>query len=137
MRKKLIFSISLLFCGCVFFVIASSSGASRPHYQLSEFYQKFGEKETTSLEGSYMTLYGTVKEGSLRKSGVQADFIITEAKKELSIFFTGKTLLPDTLKDGSQAAVEGVYDLKKKVFIADKVMAKCASRYKSYPKNQS
>ena len=137
MRKKLIFAISLFFCSVVFFVISSSGGASQPHYQLSEFYQKFGKNKLTSAEGSYMTLYGIVKEGSIHKSGVQAHFTITQAEKELPIFFTGKTLLPDTLKDGSQAAVEGMYDSKKQIFIADKVMAKCASRYKSYPKNKS
>ena len=133
MRRKLIFSITLIFTGLVFFVVSSSGNASQPHYQLSEFYQKLG-REPGALTKKYMTLYGNVKEGSLQKEGTQAYFVLTKDKNDLDVFFTGKTLLPDTFKEGSQVGIEGIYDQEKKSFIADKAMAKCASRYKSYPK---
>ncbi len=134
MRKKLILSSFFILTGFIFLIVSSSNNNSQSHYQLKEFYQNFMQKPN-QFDQQYITVYGNVKEGSITKSGVQANFIIIQDKKELAISFTGKTLLPDTLKDGSQAAVEGVYDQKNKIFIADKVMAKCASRYKSYPKN--
>lgn len=84
-----------------------------------------------SFKGQYLTIYGKVKEGTIQKKGIQADFKIEDAGKELAVFFTGKTLLPDTFKDGADAAIEGKYDYEKKVFQADKVMAKCASKYEN------
>ena len=134
MRKKIIWSASLLVVGVVCMVIASSGEASHAHYQLNDFYQRL-EANPSNIQGRYMTVYGNVKEGSIQKSGIQAHFTIEKDDLLLKVFFTGKNLLPDTFKDGSQAAVEGIFDVQKQIFIADKVMAKCASRYKAYPNN--
>ena len=134
MRKKIIWSASLLIASVVFMVIASSGEASHAHYQLSDFYQRL-EEDPSKMEDHYMTVYGNVKEGSIQNLGTQAYFTIEKDGLDLKVFFTGKNLLPDTFKEGSQAAVEGAFDIENKVFTADKVMAKCASRYKTYPKN--
>ena len=107
----------LLIAGIVFMVIASSSEVSHAHYKLSDFYQEF-EKDPSSIDDRYMTVYGNVKEGSIHKTGIQATFIIEEDALDLKVFFTGKNLLPDTFKDGSQAAVEGTFDIKDKIFVA-------------------
>ena len=132
MRKKILISGLLFIAGVVFFVISSSGEASYPHYQLKEFYEKL-QTNPKSMENRYMTLYGNVKEGSIKRSGLKAHFILEKDSQEIAVFFTGKTLLPDTFKDGSQAGTEGVYNAQKKIFIAEKVMAKCASRYEAYP----
>ena len=132
MRKKIFLSATFLIAGIIFFVISSSGKGAHTHYQLDEFYEKL-EKNPAYLSDKYMTLYGDVKEGSIEKSGLKAHFILQKGSKELPVFFNGKTLLPDTFKDGSQAGAEGIYDMEKGVFISHKVMAKCASRYDSYP----
>ena len=130
----MVWSVSLLLGGIVCMIIASSGGSSHVHYQLSDFYQKL-EDDPSNIKHHYLTIYGNVKEGSISKRGIQAKFIIEKDGLDLNVFFTGKNLLPDTFKEGSQASVEGIYDTKNKIFIADKVMAKCASRYKTYPGN--
>ena len=132
MRKKILISGALFVIGVIFFVISSSREASYPHYQLKEFYEKL-QTNPKSMKNRYMTIYGDVKEGSIKRSGLEANFTLEKDSKEMTVFFTGKTLLPDTFKDGAQAGIEGTYDVQKKIFIAEKVMAKCASRYESYP----
>ena len=140
MRTKIIVAILLIAGGFGFLIISSSSEESHPHYQLDEFYSRLQEGKNT-LDGKYMTVYGNVKEGTIKKDGIKADFTIIQKGHELKVFFNGKTLLPDTFKDGAQAAVDGIYNSNKNTFIADKVMAKCASKYdsagkyKAYQKN--
>ena len=130
MRMKIIIAIVLIVGGFGFLIISSSSEESHPHYQLPEFFQKISNNRN-ALEGKFMTVYGNVKEGSIKKDGIKADFTIIDGDKELNVFFTGKTLLPDTFKAGAQASVDGIYDAPKNRFVADKVMAKCASKYNS------
>lgn len=132
MNKKIIFAVLVITLGFGLLVISSSGGAGHPHLQLEEFDSR--KQQGENFEGTYMTLYGSVKEGSIQKKGVKADFILTQKAKngrqlELPVFFTGKTLLPDTFQDGAMASVDGKYDPRRNRFVADKVMAKCASRY--------
>lgn len=128
MKAKVTAVVTLLVAGLGFLIISSSSEATHPHYQLHEFKQVL-ETGHEKVDGKYMTIYGLVKEGSIKKKGIQAEFIIEKNGYELPVFFTGKTLLPDAFKDGSEATVDGTYDHAQKKLIADKVMAKCASKY--------
>lgn len=129
MKGKLFLIISLLSLSVVLLALSSSQESAQPHYQLSEFKEKLKTKPA-SLDDTFMTVYGNVKEGSIYKQGVTANFtIIDKDKNELNVYFTGKTLLPDTFKDGAQAALDGRYNPETQTFMAEKVMAKCASKY--------
>lgn len=109
-------------------LVSTSTEASHPHYQLHQF-EKIRSSEPNKLNHRFMTVYGKVKEGSIYKKGIKADFSILDAGHEMKVHFTGETLLPDTFKDGADAAVDGYYDPEQGVFVAQSVMAKCASKY--------
>lgn len=130
MKMKLSIVIAALVLGAGFMVMASSGESARPHFQLPEF-KRLLNAEPRRVTDRYMTVYGNVKEGSIVKKGVEAEFVIEKEGHELEVYFTGKTLLPDTFKDGSEAAVDGTYRPSEGRFVADKVMAKCASKYQS------
>ncbi|MDH5716707.1 MAG: cytochrome c maturation protein CcmE [Spirochaetia bacterium] len=136
MKMKLAAVIIFLVAGAAFLVISSSGDAGHPHYQLKEFHDVL-KTNPQKLQNRYMTVYGNVKEGTIERKGIKANFVIEKDGKELPIFFTGKTLLPDTFKEGSEATIDGKYDMQKNIFIADKVMAKCASKYKSIAEDES
>ena len=136
MKVKLASVIIALVLGVVFLVVSSSGEAGHPHYQLSEFH-KILKDNPQKLDKRFMTVYGNVKEGTIIRHGVEANFVIEKDGQELPIFFTGKTLLPDTFKEGAEATIDGTYDAQKNIFMADKVMAKCASKYKAVAENQS
>jgi cytochrome c-type biogenesis protein CcmE len=129
MKGKLLLIISLLSLSVILLALSSSQESAQPHYQLNEFKEKL-ENKPNALADTFMTVYGNVKEGSIYKKGITARFtIMDQNNNELNVFFTGKTLLPDTFKDGAQAAIDGRYDPASQIFMAEKVMAKCASKY--------
>ncbi|TGL57568.1 cytochrome c maturation protein CcmE [Leptospira sarikeiensis] len=72
---------------------------------------------------------GFVKLGSVVREGKTAKFVLQLNEKEVPVFFTGATLLPDAFKEGTRARVDGVW--KNGVLVADKVEAKCASKYEA------
>jgi cytochrome c-type biogenesis protein CcmE len=65
---------------------------------------------------------GNVQAGTIHRLSGRVEFVIEGE---------GKTL-PDTFVDGSQALVEGTLKADGR-FIADKVQAKCASKYEAAP----
>lgn len=78
---------------------------------------------------------GFVKLGSLFREGKTAKFVLQLNEKEVPVFFTGATLLPDAFKEGTRARVDGVW--KNGVLVADKVEAKCASKYEAGYKEEA
>ncbi len=73
---------------------------------------------------------GDVKPGSIQK-GARLRFELMQAEKSLSIVYVGSDTVPDTFNDRAQAVVDGRYDGAQKIFLADKLQAKCASKYES------
>ncbi|EPG67628.1 cytochrome c maturation protein CcmE [Leptospira wolffii] len=72
---------------------------------------------------------GFVKLGSVTREGKTAKFVLQLNDREVPVFFTGATLLPDAFKEGTRARVDGVW--KNGVLVADRVEAKCASKYEA------
>ncbi len=130
MRLKLAIIITTMVLGLVFLVFSTSSDEAHPHYLLPDFKKALTENGSR-FDNVFMTLYGDVKEGSIEREGIKANFVIEKDGVEMPVIFTGKSLLPDTFKDGAQASVDGIYNRHKQIFVADKVMAKCASKYDS------
>ncbi|MCB1200085.1 MAG: cytochrome c maturation protein CcmE [Leptospiraceae bacterium] len=130
MKVKIAAIIVLIGAAVVSLVISTSGEASHPHYKLQELHAMLAKPGAIS-DNRYMTVYGKVKEGTIQKSGAEANFTIFDGATEMNVYFTGKTLLPDTFKDGADAALDGRYDAASNRFIADKAMAKCASKYEA------
>ena len=123
--------IVVAFVAAIGFMVFSNTGEqTHPHFQLNEFYD-LKAKDAKKVSNRFMTVYGDVKEGTIKKKGVEADFIIEKDGLEMKIFFTGKNLMPDTFEDGAIVSLDGEYDPEKDLFVADKIMAKCASRYEA------
>lgn len=125
--------------GVAFMAISSINKDTKKFYQLTEF-QEALKKDKAALSEKYLIVLGNVKEGSIKRNGVEADFTMEMAGDALRVHHNGKNLIPDTFQAGAQVTVEGRYDTNKNEFISDKVMAKCASTYKSgqtTPKNEN
>ncbi len=72
---------------------------------------------------------GFVQTGSiLRQGGDKAYFVMEQSGYRLNISYLGKTQIPDTFADGAPVRVDG-YMKTKDVFIANRIEAKCASKY--------
>jgi len=82
-----------------------------------------------------MRVGGTVRAGSIARYTGRVDFVIEGEGKSLPVSYTGSDPLPDTFVDNSQALVEGRL-APNGTFVADKVQAKCASKYEAAPGQQ-
>ncbi len=71
---------------------------------------------------------GTVAEGSIKRQGTHVEFKLEEQGRLLPVVYNGTEAPPDTFKDKSQALAEGKMG-RDGVFHAQKIQAKCASKY--------
>jgi cytochrome c-type biogenesis protein CcmE len=70
--------------------------------------------------------------GAIQHTGGAVQFVITQDQQKLNVVYKGTDPLPDTLKDGAQALVDGRL-ARDGVFHANKIQAKCASKYEAKP----
>jgi cytochrome c-type biogenesis protein CcmE len=92
--------------------------------------------ELSTLKGAQarqrMRVGGDVRPGSIVRLPGRVDFALQQEDKTLSVSYVGTDPLPDTFVDGAQALVEG-RQMPDGRFVAEKVQAKCASKYESAP----
>jgi cytochrome c-type biogenesis protein CcmE len=75
---------------------------------------------------------GNVEPGSIKRTGLQVQFVLVEKDQKLSVVYSGTEAPPDTFKDNSQALAEGSFG-RDGVFHAKQLQAKCASKYAPAP----
>jgi len=76
---------------------------------------------------------GDVESGSIQRVGNEVRFVLTQdANTHLKVAYAGSDPLPDTFKDGAQALADGKL-AQDGVFHANKIQAKCASKYEAKP----
>ena len=73
-----------------------------------------------------------VLENSIRREGGEVRFTLVQNDLKLQVIYNGTDPLPDTFKDGSMALVDGKLG-SDGVFRANKLQAKCASKYEAKP----
>ena len=128
MNIRIIIAVIIIIGGFVLVILNSAHEEAVMRFTVDQLQAELAANPE-KINGKFLTVMGNVKEGSIKKKGITADFILTLGNKELDVYFTGKSLLPDTFKDGAQASVDGTYDPQQKKLMAEKVMAKCASKY--------
>ena len=92
--------------------------------------------ELSSLTGAdarhRLRVGGDVRPGSIARLPGRVDFMLQAEGKTLPVSYVGTDPLPDTFVDGSQALVDGRL-MPDGRFVAEKVQAKCASKYEATP----
>lgn len=83
-----------------------------------------------STYGELVRINGRVLDGSIHWNSKEGTlhFIITDGENKLPIIHQG--IAPDTFKDGAEVVVQGRYT-PENMFEADKIMAKCPSKYEA------
>ncbi len=75
---------------------------------------------------------GIVAEGSLERRSGTVTFRLAQEAQSIPVTYVGTDTLPDTFKEGAQAIVEGDFT-REGTFRAEKIQAKCASKYQAAP----
>ena len=88
---------------------------------------KLFEKEEDKMQ--YIRVGGLVKEKSINFSddGLKVNFMITDNKKNVNVMFEG--ILPDLFRENQGVVAEGRFNKEKKIFLAEKVLAKHDENY--------
>jgi cytochrome c-type biogenesis protein CcmE len=79
---------------------------------------------------------GIVAPGSIERRGGQVTFRLAQDANSVPVVYVGSDTLPDTFVGGAQAIVEGEYTAQGE-FRAEKIQAKCASKYQAKPPGQA
>ena len=75
--------------------------------------------------GERFRLGGLVKEESIKRDGININFVITDTNNEISVKYSGS--VPDLFKENQGVIAEGY--LKNEVFFADTILAKHDENY--------
>ena len=75
---------------------------------------------------------GDIGEGSVVRKGNVVEFLLVQEKLNLKVAYDGSDPLPDTFRPGAQALADGKMG-RDGVFHANKIQAKCASKYEAKP----
>jgi cytochrome c-type biogenesis protein CcmE len=97
---------------------------------IASYYKTIQEIQTMgpSVYEKRLRVAGTVAEGSIKRQGTHVEFKLEEQGRLLPVSYNGTEAPPDTFKDKSQALAEGKMG-RDGVFHAQKIQAKCASKY--------
>jgi cytochrome c-type biogenesis protein CcmE len=109
---------------------------TQTYYKTISELGQMGPKAT----GQRVRVGGDVQQGSIQRNGTEVDFTMIQkdpnkphqAPMILKVAYTGRDPLPDTFRDGAQALADGKMGADG-VFHANKIQAKCASKYATKP----
>jgi len=100
--------------------------------QSKTYYVTVNELAQGQAARRHVRVGGVVAQGSIDRRGGKLTFRLAQDTKTLAVTYVGTETLPDTFKDGAQAIVDGDF-LANGEFRADKIQAKCASKYQAAP----
>ena len=125
-RKQLKFAIGSAV------IILTLSYLAYSGYQESKTYYRTVPELYAMKDTAYdlrLQVSGDVVSGSIKREGKAVNFVIGEGQPQtLTVKYVGKDPLPDTLINHATAMATGKLG-RDGVFIADTMLAKCASKY--------
>ncbi|MBV9763970.1 MAG: cytochrome c maturation protein CcmE [Acidobacteriaceae bacterium] len=101
---------------------------TKTYYKTVPELQQMGK----AAQGQRLRVGGQVQPGSITKNGAQVSFILHKGATTLNVVYSGSDPLPDTFKDNAEALADGRLG-PGGVFEANKIQAKCASKYEAKP----
>jgi cytochrome c-type biogenesis protein CcmE len=101
--------------------------------QTKTYYKTIAEVSQMDQQGRQKKIRvgGDIEPNSIVRDGRTVRFTLTQDQLKLNVVYNGIDPLPDTFRDGAQALADG--KLEGSVFYANKIQAKCASKYETKP----
>jgi len=114
--------------GTLVWLASAGMSESKTYYKTIAELNQMGNE----AHGKRLRLAGDVEGGSILRKGSQVEFILIQDNKRMKVNYAGTEPLPDTFRDGAQALADGKLG-PDGVFHANKIQAKCASKYEAKP----
>ena len=130
-NMKFIIGVTLISASIVYLGVTGFQQEYSYYLFADEFVQKLPEMRDSAYTENYRVA-GYVKEGSIMRGNENLRFTLEYNGSAIPVEYVGTGPVPDTFKDLSEAVVDGKYTAEG-VFHADKIQAKCASKYTAEP----
>jgi cytochrome c-type biogenesis protein CcmE len=114
----------VLILGTIIYLAITGVRSDKSYYVTISELQAMGNNAYTR----HLRVAGNVAPGSIQRSGSNANFVLVEQDRKLTVNYQGIEPPPDTFKDDSQALAIGTFG-RDGVFHATQLQAKCASKY--------
>ncbi|MGD0694839.1 MAG: cytochrome c maturation protein CcmE [Terriglobia bacterium] len=101
--------------------------------QSKTYYVTVAELTTGKVARHRVRVGGVVAPDSIERRGGVVTFRLSQDAQAIPVTYVGSDTLPDTFVAGSQAIIEGDFTADGR-FRAEKIQAKCASKYEAAPK---
>jgi cytochrome c-type biogenesis protein CcmE len=117
-----------LIVGSLVWLAVGGVADTKTYYKTIPELQQMGK----DAQNHKLRVGGDVQPGSILKSGAQTSFTLHQGATMLNVVYSGSDPLPDTFRDNAQALADGRLGADG-VFQANKIQAKCASKYEAKP----
>ena len=129
-------ALVVLIVGTLIWIATASMSDTQTYYKTIAELGQMGRKSMDQK----VRVGGDIEKGSIQRNGQEVNFTMVQqdpAKPEqtplfLKVNYSGRDPLPDTFRDGAQALADGKMG-SDGVFHANKIQAKCASKYATKP----
>jgi cytochrome c-type biogenesis protein CcmE len=121
-------ALMALIVGSLVWLAVGGVADTKTYYKTIPELQQMGK----DAQNHKLRVGGDVQPGSILKSGAQTSFVLHQGATTLNVVYSGSDPLPDTFRDNAQALADGRLG-PDGVFQANKIQAKCASKYEAKP----
>jgi cytochrome c-type biogenesis protein CcmE len=125
--KKLKFGI-----GIAIILVVVAWEAISGFQQSKTYYVTVSELLTGKAARQHVRVGGVVAANSIERHGGTVTFRLAQDSSVIPVTYVGSDTLPDTFTGGAQAIIEGDYAADG-MFRAEKIQAKCTSKYQAVP----
>ena len=125
-------ALIVVIVGTLVWLAAGGINESKTYYKTVQELRQMGD----SALDRRLRVAGDVEAGSIVRVGTEVAFTLHQEKLRLKVVYDGTDPLPDTFRDGAQAMADGKIG-SDGVFRANKIQAKCASKYEAKPGEQT
>ena len=126
-NKRLKFGIGI---GIILIVVAWEAVSG--FQQSKMYYVTVSELLTGKAARRHIRVGGVVEANSIERHGGMVTFRLAQESSVIPVTYVGSDTLPDTFTSGAQAIIEGDYTAEG-MFRAEKIQAKCTSKYQAAP----
>lgn len=121
-------AIMTVIVGSLVWLAVGGVADTKTYYKTIPELQQMGKQ----AQDKKLRVGGDIKPGSIIKSGVETSFVLHQGATTLNVVYAGSDPLPDTFRDNAQALADGRLG-PDGIFRANKIQAKCASKYEAKP----
>ena len=120
--------VVVVIIGTLVWLALGGINETKTYYKTVAELEQMGDR----AHGERIRVAGDVAAGSIVRDGREVRFVLKQEDKLLNVIYDGIEPLPDTFRDRAQALADGEMGADG-VFHANKIQAKCASKYEAKP----